>query len=84
MKNACLAVGDRRFYFSPDEMERVMDAAANARNEGEWLQFQSTGGRLVRLLIPADALLEVLEYETDDDPGGLDPNDWASFDYDLQ
>ena len=84
MKNACLSVGDRRFYLHPDDVKQVMEAAAFARNDGSWLGFQDAGGRLVRLLIPASALLEVIEYETEDDPGTwAEPNDWTSLDYDA-
>ena len=83
MKIAHLAIGDRSFYFSPDDADQVLAAAAVARERGEWFDLIDAAGTHLRLLIPSNALLVYREYETDDTDGHLDLNDWASFDYDL-
>ncbi|GAA4160625.1 hypothetical protein GCM10022286_16930 [Gryllotalpicola daejeonensis] len=84
VKGAYLAVGERRFYLPPDEVENVMMDAVVARDRGEWLDFHDVGGNRTRLLIPADTVLMVQEYDIPDaaeDPA--DPNDWSSFNYDI-
>ena len=83
MKIAHLAIGDRSFYFSPDDADQVLAAAAVARDRGEWFDLIDAAGNHVRLLIPSQVLLVYREFEADDSDRQLDPNDWASFDYDL-
>lgn len=82
MKLAHLAVGPRSFYLSLGEVEEVMAGAAEARDNGEWMEFHDAGGELWRLLLPHEMLLVVHEVERDIE--SLDePNDWSSYDYDL-
>ncbi|MFC4242663.1 hypothetical protein ACFOYW_04695 [Gryllotalpicola reticulitermitis] len=85
MKNAYLAIEDRRFYLTPEHADEVAAAAREARERGDWLDFHDVTGGRIRLLVPHDALVVLHEYDVDDTPvpGDSDLNDWRDLDYDI-
>lgn len=78
-----LALADRLFYLSPDDVEQVMDAAVVARDSGGWLTFRDAGDRLVRVLISAALPVVIHEYDVSDGgphDGAEDPVHWPRYD----
>lgn len=88
MKHAYLEVEDLRIFFAPSEAAKVMSAAALARDRGTWLEVRDLGGKLRRLLLPSQALIEWHEYDHDEVPAADETEtdrsfDWAAFDFDM-